>query len=256
MVGQRTLPCVKDFNSRPSARGDLPGKVRHSPRRRISIHAPPRGATASCGGALRMAQDFNSRPSARGDTKGKKTTRKTAGFQFTPLREGRPAFARRRKTPYIISIHAPPRGATRLSAHSAILAFHFNSRPSARGDALRKSQCERFQPISIHAPPRGATTLLVCNRITVEISIHAPPRGATRGFAKLIAAGQFQFTPLREGRPHRSSQQTQQTDISIHAPPRGATMNGGENTVMLTLFQFTPLREGRRFDCVRRRGKS
>ncbi len=56
-----------------------------------------------------------------------------------------------------ISIHAPPRGATKIVETDCMLPI-----------------------ISIHAPPRGATTLLVCNRITVEISIHAPPRGATR----------------------------------------------------------------------------
>ena len=37
------------------------------------------------------------------------------------------------------------------------------------------------------------------------ISIHAPPRGATGGDAgKETAAGVFQFTPLREGRPKAS----------------------------------------------------
>ena len=55
------------------------------------------------------------------------------GFQFTPLREGR-------RVPYSavldvspISIHAPPRGATRVIARRH-LDVYFNSRPSARGD--------------------------------------------------------------------------------------------------------------------------
>ena len=100
----------------------------------------------------------------------------------------------------MISIHAPPRGATnRRDARPAVPTFqftplregrharlarhqrlfrHFNSRPSARGDASARN-VPRKPLISIHAPPRGATT--------------AKPQG--------LGAFQFQFTPLREGRP-------------------------------------------------------
>ena len=98
-------------------------------------------------------------------------------FQFTPLREGRHARSLQSGANLVISIHAPPRGATRLAEDFGI-----------RVD------------ISIHAPPRGATgkrgeetsilkfqfTPLREGRrgkfpITYEryISIHAPPRGAT-----------------------------------------------------------------------------
>ena len=34
----------------------------------------------------------------------------------------------------MISIHAPPRGATKLEFYSAASLYDFNSRPSARGD--------------------------------------------------------------------------------------------------------------------------
>ena len=121
-------------------------------------------------------------------------------FQFTPLREGRhPRFSRH----------------TRLS--------HFNSRPSARGDAATNhGSCFpssfQFTPlregrrahggyighrgtISIHAPPRGATLRLLFFQAHRYISIHAPPRGATA---------------LRTRRDACER-------ISIHAPPRGAT---------------------------------
>ena len=98
------------FNSRPSARGDRAAERRRL-HPRISIHAPPRGATSrallvarklhlfqftplregrllalTC---LPMAFYFNSRPSARGDH--------AAGFAGFGV---------------CISIHAPPRGAT------------------------------------------------------------------------------------------------------------------------------------------------
>ena len=142
------------FNSRPSARGDL--KALNVPDEAIiSIHAPPRGATAENGAkyvkmgfqftplregrlppALARATRsyFNSRPSARGDPvradaaingvlfqftplrEGRHRRRSRDGspvlFQFTPLREGRP-FPSTRTASRRISIHAPPRGATR-----------------------------------------------------------------------------------------------------------------------------------------------
>ena len=97
------------FNSRPSARGD------HQQsdfwlRSKISIHAPPRGATR-----LRKLYIY------------------TNLFQFTPLREGRPLC---------------------LSENTTM--DNFNSRPSARGDVIGAyKHSEDF--ISIHAPPRGAT---------------------------------------------------------------------------------------------------
>ena len=78
-------------------------------------------------------------------------------FQFTPLREGRRNGKYCVHDPVLISIHAPPRGATgngveleddamKISIHAPprgatrpfvgafLLRNHFNSRPSARGD--------------------------------------------------------------------------------------------------------------------------
>ena len=170
----------------------------------------------------------------------------------------------------VISIHAPPRGATYR---------RFNRRKS------RQSKC-----ISIHAPPRGATCTVWIQRILSAISIHAPPRGATyavyyvcilpnyfnsrpsaRGddsyMGAVCAKRGFQFTPLREGRqrlrfPQRNgrtisihapprgathciSREHNRERISIHAPPRGATCPLGSLSSQRRLFQFTPLREGR-----------
>ena len=57
---------MHNFNSRPSARGDMRGNRRFRPAR-ISIHAPPRGATMRRIRAVCLPFNFNSRPSARGD---------------------------------------------------------------------------------------------------------------------------------------------------------------------------------------------
>ena len=164
----------------------------------ISIHAPPRGATRL---VRRMGQ-------------------RCGKFQFTPLREGRRAVIRGVNSPHLISIHAPPRGAT--------------------GDASRQIA-------------------------GIVISIHAPPRGATSMFCLITSAMIFQFTPLREGRPYGQNVRTWSNyfnsrpsargdalisrlfgcaNISIHAPPRGATRRRSRDGASV-LFQFTPLREGR-----------
>ena len=164
---------------------------------------------------------FNSRPSARGDH-----------------------ISRCRVCAYQISIHAPPRGATKAVCRA-----------------------ESHGRISIHAPPRGATPMLCMIETGKRISIHAPPRGATPANLMPTLSTEFQFTPLREGRrghqhagrhhkaisihaPPRGATllrdcSAQSDEISIHAPPRGAT-HLANDLPFVASFQFTPLREGRR----------
>ena len=125
--------------------------------------------------------------------------------------------------PTVISIHAPPRGATAGGVMRCPPRKDFNSRPSARGD-----QIVRQGPL------------------TLNISIHAPPRGATSRRPRVRASGKFQFTPLREGRPGVSFSCLLWLSISIHAPPRGATAHSAAVRCFSAAFQFTPLREGRR----------
>ena len=136
-------------------RGATALRTRRDACARISIHAPPRGATCFHLLFCEHVCDFNSRPSARGDWV-------VAGdyadmvFQFTPLREGRRDGRQQRRNCQVISIHAPPRGAT------------------STGYKQVNRRC-----ISIHAPPRGATGDFRYDDWSGAISIHAPPRGAT-----------------------------------------------------------------------------
>ena len=198
--GKRNTAALRaNFNSRPSARGDVIPNGGAVARKKISIHAPPRGATPNAG-FIDAEQDaisihapprgatpfpashcprcthFNSRPSARGDVM-ENGNCAVERFQFTPLREGRRnSWARGRRT------------------------GHFNSRPSARGDVTLSFQMWE-KVISIHAPPRGATRACAFALPHKLISIHAPPRGATAGLRRRrICWRIFQFTPLREGR--------------------------------------------------------
>ena len=188
---------------------------------RISIHAPPRGATQNAVKAFQKANNFNSRPSARGD----------GG----------------RGPPFIVTLHFNSRPSARGDSASTLpnsVASYFNSRPSARGDG-GSARVGKSRNISIHAPPRGATCSILLIDIRFAISIHAPPRGATglqsvrtwadrfqftplregrrQGASKCIAKFLFQFTPLREGRQCFFQLPTFDRLISIHAPPRGAT---------------------------------
>ena len=99
----------------------------------ISIHAPPRGATKRHSTSWKRSlfqftplregrraprshatppTNFNSRPSARGDPRRNAPKSFRPPFQFTPLREGRLLGTMAMARGCLISIHAPPRGAT------------------------------------------------------------------------------------------------------------------------------------------------
>ena len=213
-------------------------------RANISIHAPPRGATLRANRHVVRLDDFNSRPSSRGDTFFISRPCFIGLFQFTPLREGRHVSCGCFNGTIDISIHAPPRGATRLL------------RDGHAGAA-----------ISIHAPPRGATRSGL-RSVGGEIFQFTPLREGRLGSPLPQRNGSpFQFTPLREGRrfrqliiqrhqvisihaPPRGAtclllRCRQRFAISIHAPPRGATLNPPPPRAAVPLFQFTPLREGR-----------
>ena len=142
------------FNSRPCERGDR-GLPLGSTAIRISIHAPARGAT--CFAGLAKAKFV---------------------FQFTPLREGRPALSLSRR-----------------------YASNFNSRPCERGDGEQRMGGLQVVKISIHAPARGATRPA---RYLHRDLGYFNSRPCERGdyFQRVMPATTiiFQFTPLREGR--------------------------------------------------------
>ena len=143
------------FNSRPSARGDGRYKRRYARQRRISIHAPPRGATIGEIAAATGYIDFNSRPSARGDTRRNRASAAGKEFQFTPLREGRHS-SRLFFTSSSAFQFTPLREGRRERSDYIITVPKFQFTPLREG---RRDE-NAFSPpdfISIHAPPRGAT---------------------------------------------------------------------------------------------------
>ena len=168
------------FNSRPSARGDANVVVSRGNQRRISIHAPPRGATNN----------------------GKRHSQRRKISIHAPPR-GATALAVKDFSVDIISIHAPPRGATDIACVFSVRSIHFNSRPSARGDECKRKTNENDE-ISIHAPPRGATRHRL-RFLRPQYSFQFTPLREGRHDTSRRVAGQagFQFTPLREGRRSR-----------------------------------------------------
>ena len=82
------------------------------------------------------------------------------------------------------------------------MTTHFNSRPSARGDPDGGVARRNRRDFNSRPSARG-DLLLRAGRELHVISIHAPPRGATRHQLGFLGFVQFQFTPLREGRPAR-----------------------------------------------------
>ena len=107
--------------------------------------------------------------------------------------------------------------------------------------------------------------MLLINLIGCFISIHAPPRGATFLFRGRFRPFAFQFTPLREGRPHcmdtmfsinhfnsrpsaRGDLHPQRAEcvrcISIHAPPRGATPSASRARLAGVNFNSRPSARG------------
>ena len=142
------------FNSRPSARGDVCGKYSDNSIT-ISIHAPPRGATAR-DNALPKTWSISIHAPPRGATTGMMSVSAACVFQFTPLREGRPDEQPPRAATTTISIHAPPRGATRPRKGRRHATARFQFTPLREGRLCGFPTTFALQ-ISIHAPPRGAT---------------------------------------------------------------------------------------------------
>ena len=134
--GRRASACTtrryRNFNSRPSARGDarntldrlIHGKFQFTPLR----EGRPMPMWFSS-----VSMNFNSRPSARGDPAVSRVVFLPFVFQFTPLREGRRCARFLCASGTRISIHAPPRGATPAVSRVVFLPFVFQFTPLREG---------------------------------------------------------------------------------------------------------------------------
>ena len=119
-------------------------------------------------------------------------------FQFTPLREGRRGMERQQRQRWLISIHAPPRGATGTRRICGIRSANFNSRPSARGDQAQRQGLRLRRYFNSRPSARGDVVRPCdCN------------------------IARFQFTPLREGRPVPDEQSARRGNFNSRPSARG-----------------------------------
>ena len=157
------------FNPRSHEGSDL-GIPNMTINKKISIHAPTRGATKSCDNIV-----FLNSISIHAPTRGATVHdfwQFSEFYNFNPRsHEGSDFSFSRAVSSLDISIHAPTRGATK------IFDFSFP-----------------IFDISIHAPTRGATLFSDVSRMIFDISIHAPTRGATRTKDFMLWLDRFQST--------------------------------------------------------------
>ncbi len=109
---RKPLSRRRQFQFTPLREGRLHSGICTDARINISIHAPPRGAT-DCMRRRGKPQHFNSRPSARGDRGLLPLPSPSSYFNSRPSARGDTIAELKRITSVPISIHAPPRGATR-----------------------------------------------------------------------------------------------------------------------------------------------
>ena len=198
------VPLIKQltkFQFTPLREGRRDVLYAYGFRMAISIHAPPRGATCACRvvGGITIFQ-FTPLREGRRRSAGHLPAR-LKRFQFTPLREGRLLLCPSARIKRIISIHAPPRGATDVADGQC-----------AGGDAFQ------FTPLR---EGRHAVVVGLC--AGRHISIHAPPRGATMNTSPLLRLVKY-FNSRPSARGDTTDYwATIDGHISIHAPPRGAT---------------------------------
>ena len=124
-------------------------------------------------------------------------------FNFNPRsREGSDQIDNFLVQAYLISIHAPAKGATIIIIAFQFLSADFNPRSREGSDPsspLAVYLRIEFQSTLPRRERRNESWSLICYNI---ISIHAPAKGATRmGHKKMIIQPQFQSTlPRRERR--------------------------------------------------------
>ena len=146
---------VSLFQFTPLREGRLAHSAKIAMYCRISIHAPPRGATGGSRSITDRCNYFNSRPSARGDGACKLPDWERTHFNSRPSARG-----------------------DLLRGKYAQGVHNFNSRPSARGDYIDWLVEFCVINISIHAPPRGAT---ICQKDAVGCENHFNSRPSARG---------------------------------------------------------------------------
>ncbi len=176
----------------------------------VSIHAPARGATFQ-GRRLRRVQSVSIHAPARGhssDIGDRKEPTTQEEFQST-LPHGERLMGTSRTHEFETCFNPRSRTGSDLTAASAALGAYVSIHAPARGATRLSWFLSTATLVSIHAPARGATRCYRTFRPAERVSIHAPARGATRstrGTPKPISW--FQSTLPHGERPQWASMLT------------------------------------------------
>ena len=122
---------------------------------------------------------------------------------------------------FVISIHAPTRGATFFVAFSLLLYLHFNPRSHEGSDGTDGGSRLNL-PISIHAPTRGATLIYMFCQVA-RLFQSTLPRGERQQYDNSSCLLNHFNPRSHEGSDHVLLYPAENPQISIHAPTRGAT---------------------------------
>ena len=213
----------EDVSIHAPARGATYDRQHKQNRAAVSIHAPARGATYHRVGHSRRRRRFNSRtregcdpamstmliPMSRFQFTHPRGVRpwcggsggELFGFQFTHPRGVRRSPKSDNLTSFVVSIHAPARGATSACTIWTTSTMSFNSRT--------REGCD-------------ITAYQLADEIGVFQFTH--PRGVRHGAQSLaVQYCAFQFTHPRGVRPSNAVNLFPDKVVSIHAPARGAT---------------------------------
>ena len=168
-------------------------------------------------------------------------------FQSTLLQEERQPDTNEVVNEWLLSIHAPTRGATTICFSTCVipisLSIHAPTRGATRPDICRKFGIKSFNPrsykrsdgihldkksvrtrLSIHAPTRGATQFAGISFLNKYLSIHAPTRGATEPIISTFRCFVLSIhAPTRGATENHPQIIADSGFLSIHAPTRGAT---------------------------------
>ena len=186
------------FNSRPSARGDQPIPSHAREVLRFQFTPLREGRLADADVVFQRFHEFQFTPLREGRPPAYTRIEMIQLFQFTPLREGRHFLPKKKISRGLISIHAPPRGAT-FCVNFLFKLVYFNSRPSARGDEIAEKQ-DMSAGISIHAPPRGATALSVQHqKRQVNFNSRPSARGDSPPASQMPCLRHFNSRPSARG---------------------------------------------------------
>ena len=126
-------------------------------KRRISIHAPAKGATPRSYHVTSISSDFNPR-----SREGSDAFVNVIALQHIPdfnprSREGSDKHLPLRHCKRYISIHAPAKGATQHNSSRLVPVHNFNPRSREGSDGTGCDCRVDGYVISIHAPAKGAT---------------------------------------------------------------------------------------------------